>query len=77
MPVEDLLTLEAALARLETIDARAGQVVTLRFYSGMSNLKIAEHLGLSLKTVEAIGRLHGHGSSANWRANRKNATSDV
>ena len=52
VPVEDLLTLEAALARLETVDARAGQVVTLRFYSGMSNPEIAEHLGLSLRTVE-------------------------
>ena len=52
VPVEDLLTLEAALARLETVDARAAQVVTLRFYSGMSNPEIAEHLGLSLRTVE-------------------------
>src|SRR5436190_912505 len=52
VPVEDLLTLEAALARLEGVDARAAQVVTLRFYSGMSNPEIAEHLGLSLRTVE-------------------------
>src|SRR5690349_8371457 len=32
--VEDLLTLEEALTRLEKIDARAAQVVTLRFFSG-------------------------------------------
>ena len=41
-----------ALARLETVDARAAQVVTLRFYSGMSNPEIAQHLSLSLRTVE-------------------------
>jgi RNA polymerase sigma-70 factor, ECF subfamily len=52
VPVEDLLTLEAALTRLEAVDARAAQVVTLRFFSGMSNPEIAEHLGLSLRTVE-------------------------
>jgi RNA polymerase sigma factor (TIGR02999 family) len=52
VPVEDLLTLERALARLEAVDARAGQVVTFRFYSGMTNPEIAEHLGLSLRTVE-------------------------
>lgn len=52
VPVEDLLTLEAALASLEGVDARAAQIVTLRFYSGMSNPEIAEHLGLSLRTVE-------------------------
>ena len=52
VPVEDLLTLEAALERLESVDARAAQIVTLRFYSGMSNPEIAEHLVLSLRTVE-------------------------
>lgn len=52
VPVEDLLTLEDALARLEAVDERAAQVVTLRFYSGMSNPEIAQHLNLSLRTVE-------------------------
>jgi RNA polymerase sigma factor (TIGR02999 family) len=50
--IEDLLVLEGALARLEAIDPRAAQVVTLRFFSGMSNPEVAEHLGLSLRTVE-------------------------
>jgi RNA polymerase sigma factor (TIGR02999 family) len=53
VPVEDLLTLEAALTRLETIDPRAAQVVSLRFFSGMSSPEVAEHLGVSLRTVEA------------------------
>ena len=34
VPVEDLLTLEAALTRLEGVDPRAAQVVSLRFFSG-------------------------------------------
>ena len=52
VPVEDLLTLEAALTRLEAIDPRAAQVVVLRFFSGMSSPEVAEHLKLSLRTVE-------------------------
>src|SRR5262245_17456300 len=53
VPVEDLLTLEEALTRLEAVDPRAAQVVVLRFFSGMSSPEVAEHLGLSLRTVEA------------------------
>lgn len=52
VPVEDLLTVEAALTRLEAIDPRAAQVVMLRFFGGMSNSEVAEHLGVSLRTVE-------------------------
>jgi RNA polymerase sigma factor (TIGR02999 family) len=53
VPVEDLLTLEAALTRLEAVDPRAAQVVSLRFFSGLSAPEVAEHLGVSLRTVEA------------------------
>lgn len=53
VPVEDLLTLESALTRLEKEDPRAVQVVVLRFFSGMSSPEVAEHLGVSLRTVEA------------------------
>jgi len=52
VPVEDLLTLEAALTRLEAVDARAAEVVTLRFFAGMSSPEAAEHLGVSVRTVE-------------------------
>jgi RNA polymerase sigma factor (TIGR02999 family) len=52
VPVEDLLTLEAALTRLESVDPRAAQIVMFRFFAGMSNPEIAEHMGLSLRTVE-------------------------
>ena len=50
--VEDLLTLEEALTRLEAIDPRAAQVISLRFFSGMSSPEVAEHLGVSVRTVE-------------------------
>ena len=52
VPVEDLLTLESALTRLEAVDPRAAQVVMLRFFSGMSSPEVAEHLGISVRTVE-------------------------
>jgi RNA polymerase sigma-70 factor (ECF subfamily) len=52
VPIEDLLTLEAALTRLEAVDPRAAQVVTLRFFSGMSVPEVAEHLEVSARTVE-------------------------
>jgi RNA polymerase sigma factor (TIGR02999 family) len=53
VPIEDLLTLEAALTRLEAVDQRAAQVVILRFFSGMSSPEVAEHLGVSVRTIEA------------------------
>ena len=53
VPVEDLLTLESALTRLEAEDPRAAQVVALRFFSGMSVPEVAEHLQVSPRTVES------------------------
>jgi RNA polymerase sigma factor (TIGR02999 family) len=53
VPIEDLLTLETALSRLETVDPRAAQVVILKFFSGLSTPEIAEHLSVSQRTVEA------------------------
>lgn len=52
IPVEDLLTLESALARLEAIDPRGAEVVALRFFSGLSVPEVAAHLGVSVSTVE-------------------------
>jgi RNA polymerase sigma factor (TIGR02999 family) len=51
--VEDLITLEAALTKLEAIDPRGAQVVILRFFSGLSTPEVAEHLGVSVRTVES------------------------
>jgi RNA polymerase sigma factor (TIGR02999 family) len=53
VPVEDLLTLDAALTRLEAVDQRAAQVVMLRFFSGMTNAEVAEFMQVSVRTVES------------------------
>ena len=53
IPIEDLLTLEAAIERLEAVDPRAAEVVVLRYYSGLSIPEVAQHLGLSVRTVES------------------------
>ena len=53
VPVEDLLTLESALTKLEDVDPRGAEIVALRFFSGLSVPEVAEHLGLSVRTVEA------------------------
>src|SRR5476649_1270050 len=52
VPIEDLLTLESALARLEAVDPRGAEVVALRFFSGLSVPEVADHLGVSVSTVE-------------------------
>lgn len=52
VPVEDLLTLESALARLEEVDPRGAEIVALRFFSGLSVPEVAEHLDVSVSTVE-------------------------
>jgi RNA polymerase sigma factor (TIGR02999 family) len=53
VPIEDLLTLEDALTRLEGVDERAAQVVSLKFFSGMSSTEVAEYLHVSVRTVES------------------------
>ena len=52
VPIEDLLTVEEALTRLEAVDPRAAEVVSLRFFGGMTSTEVAEHLGVSLRTIE-------------------------
>ena len=46
------ITLEEALTRLEAVDPRGAEIVVLRFFSGLSVPEVAEHLGLSVRTVE-------------------------
>ena len=52
VPIEELLSVEEALSRLEAIDPRAAEIVSLRFFAGMTNAEVAEHLGVSIRTVE-------------------------
>lgn len=49
---EQILALDEALQRLQALDARMGQVVRLRFYSGLSIDETAEALGVAPRTVK-------------------------
>ena len=48
----DLLALEEALKRLGEQDARKEQIVTMRFFGGLTNEEISEVLELGLRTVK-------------------------
>jgi RNA polymerase sigma factor (TIGR02999 family) len=48
----DIEALDEALARLEALDPRQGQIVEMRFFAGMSVEEVAEALSLSPKTVK-------------------------
>jgi RNA polymerase sigma-70 factor, ECF subfamily len=48
----DILDLEEALQELGRLNERHGQVVTLRFYGGLTVPEVAEQLGVSVGTVE-------------------------
>ena len=48
----DVLALEEALRRLETLDPRQAQIVELRFFSGMTVPEVADVVGCSTRTVE-------------------------
>jgi RNA polymerase sigma factor (TIGR02999 family) len=50
-PEGDVLKLDEALEELAKVDARAAQVVEMRFYGGMTEVEIAEALGLTDRTV--------------------------
>jgi RNA polymerase sigma factor (TIGR02999 family) len=51
-PGVDVLALDEALSRLETLDARQAKVVELRFFAGLSTAETAVVLDCSSATVE-------------------------
>lgn len=53
----DVLNVDAALAELQTLDARQASVVELRFFAGLSVEESAEALGISEATVKREWRL--------------------
>ena len=53
----DLVDLNEALDQLAHLSERQNQIVTLRFFGGMSVPEIAEHLQVSTSTVEKDWRL--------------------
>jgi RNA polymerase sigma factor (TIGR02999 family) len=53
VPVDSrVLDLDQALARLETLDARAAQVVELKFFGGLTDDEVGKTLRISLATVK-------------------------
>ncbi len=51
-PDEDLLPLDEALSRLETLDKRQSLVVELRFFGGLTEAEVADVLQISTATVK-------------------------
>jgi len=50
--IEELLSVDQALKRLEEIDPRQGRVVELRYFAGMTEEEVAEVLQVSVRTVK-------------------------
>jgi RNA polymerase sigma-70 factor (ECF subfamily) len=48
----DLIDLDDALRGLEEVDARAAEIVTLRYFAGLTVPEIAEHFRVSASTVD-------------------------
>ncbi len=48
---DEALALEEALGRLEAVDARAARVTELAWFAGLDHERIADILGISLRTV--------------------------
>ncbi len=62
-PAEDLLALDAALERLQADDPRKAQIVSLRYFAGLTREETAAALGISIATVDRewryiVARLH-------------------
>jgi RNA polymerase sigma factor (TIGR02999 family) len=52
MPIDELITLDDALERLDALDPRLRQVVELRFFGGLSEDEVARHLNVTPRTVQ-------------------------
>lgn len=50
-PPEEVLAVDLALTKLESVDPRSAQVVLLRFYLGLNEVQIAHVLGVTDRTV--------------------------
>jgi len=48
----DILVMEEGLRQLERRDSRSAQIVELRFYGGLTEVDVAEAMGLSRRTVQ-------------------------
>lgn len=62
-PPEDLLAVDAALARLERDDPRKAEIVLLRYFGGLEREEIALILGVTTRTIDrdwryVVARFH-------------------
>jgi len=67
-PVEDILAVDEALTRLEKDDSRKAQIVSLRFFAGLTREETAAAMNLSVATIDRewryiVARLHQEMSS--------------
>ena len=53
----DILALDESLNQLKSMSPRQFNVVSLRFFGGMSMPEVAEHLDISLSTAESDWRI--------------------
>jgi RNA polymerase sigma factor (sigma-70 family) len=53
----DVVAVHEALDRLAELDARQAQVMTLRYFGGMTVAEVASALGVSVTTIEQDWRL--------------------
>ncbi len=49
---EELIALDEALSRLETLDSRQSRVVEMRFFVGLTEEEISHVLGISVRTIK-------------------------
>ena len=52
MPIDDLIALDDALARLAKLEERLARVVELRFFAGLEEEEVARALGVTTRTVQ-------------------------
>ncbi|MCC7374048.1 MAG: sigma-70 family RNA polymerase sigma factor [Verrucomicrobiales bacterium] len=57
LPDERLLDLNGALDQLAALDARAAEVVKLRFFLGLTEEETAKELGVSVNTIERVWKV--------------------
>jgi len=51
-PDDKILLIDEALGRLDQQDPEKARVVVMKFFGGMTNQEVAEHLGVTERTVE-------------------------
>jgi RNA polymerase sigma factor (TIGR02999 family) len=51
-PDDKILLIDEAVERMKKEDPERAEVVVMKFFGGMTNLEIAEHLGVTERTVE-------------------------